>query len=75
MAGEDKEGKRDRTRENVQKSLNRVMKRLDRIKKTYSVDFYFCAKYRRFFEYTTSPDFRPTAREIVSSVAPPKTPY
>ena len=75
MAGEDKGGKCDRTVENVQKSLHRMMKRLNRIKKTYNVDFYFFAKYRRFFKYTISPDFRPIACEIVSSIAPLKTPY
>lgn len=41
------------------------MKRIDRIKKTYGVEFYFCAKYYKFYEYMSSPHFRPTAREIV----------
>ena len=64
--------KRDRTRENVQKSLRRIMRRLDRIRKAHDVDFYFCAKYRKFYVYTSSPHFRPSAKEIVGS-SPPST--
>jgi hypothetical protein len=48
------------------------MRRLDRIRKAHGVDFYFCAKYRKFYEYMSSPHFRPSAREIVRS-SPPST--
>ena len=64
--------KRDRTKENVQRSLRRIMRRLDRIRKAHGVDFYFCARYRKFYEYMSSPHFRPSAREIVGS-SPPST--
>ncbi|KAJ9130683.1 hypothetical protein NKR23_g12091 [Pleurostoma richardsiae] len=66
----DKTRKRSRTRENVQKSLRRMMKRIDRMKKTYGVEFYFCAKYYKFYEYMSSPYFRPTAREINENYPP-----
>lgn len=46
------------------------MRRLDRIRKAYGVDFYFCAKYRKFYEYMSSPHFRPSPREIVGSSPP-----
>ncbi|KAJ9129812.1 hypothetical protein NKR23_g12453, partial [Pleurostoma richardsiae] len=46
------------------------MKRIDRIKKTYGVEFYFCTKYYKFYEYISSPYFRPTAREINENYPP-----
>jgi hypothetical protein len=48
------------------------MGRLDRIRKAHGVEFYFCAKYRKFYEYMSSPHFKPSAREIVGS-SPPST--
>ncbi|KAJ9129720.1 hypothetical protein NKR23_g12475 [Pleurostoma richardsiae] len=46
------------------------MKRIDWMKKTYGVEFYFCAKYYKFYEYMSSPYFRPTAREINENYPP-----
>ncbi|KAJ9131275.1 hypothetical protein NKR23_g11760 [Pleurostoma richardsiae] len=40
------------------------------MKKTYGVEFYFCAKYYKFYEYMSSPHFRPTAREINENYPP-----
>ncbi|KAJ9129871.1 hypothetical protein NKR23_g12431 [Pleurostoma richardsiae] len=46
------------------------MSRLDKIKKAYGVDLYFCAKYRKFYEYMSTPHFRPSAREIDGNYPP-----
>ncbi|KAH8653616.1 hypothetical protein BX600DRAFT_471249 [Xylariales sp. PMI_506] len=76
--GIDKENRaqRDRSRENCSKSIRNIMKRLDRLKKKYPMEIYFCAKFGRFHEYKSSPLFRPSASEVAQSYPLPvqKTP-
>lgn len=61
---------RDRTNESVSRSLQSVMRRLDHLNHKYGIDVYLCAKYKRYFEYTTTPSFRPTALDIKNSYRP-----
>lgn len=46
-----------------------VMCRLDHLNRKHGIDIYLCAKYKRYFEYTTPTSFRPTALDIVSVTA------
>lgn len=57
--------KRNRRGENVTRSLRNIMKRLDTLRSKYDVDIYFCARHGRYFEYSSSPSFRPSMLDIV----------
>lgn len=57
--------KRNRKKENFAKSMRSLMKRLEAINHKYNADIYFCAKYSRWFEFTTGANLPPRADEIV----------
>lgn len=63
--------KRNRKKENFSRNIHSLMKRMDKIVKKYNVDLYFCAKYDKYFAYTSSPSFAPRLEDIVSFVRYP----
>ena len=44
------------------------MKRLDKIGGKYGAKIYFCSRTHKFYEYQSSPAFRPEAKDIVGSL-------
>ncbi|KAM9875997.1 hypothetical protein VDGL01_09900 [Verticillium dahliae] len=58
------ERKRDRKKENFAKSMRSLMKRLLVINEKYDADIYFCAKYSRWFEFSTDASLPPTSEQI-----------
>ena len=44
------------------------MKRIEEIKRKYYTDIYFYIKYKKYFEYSSSPFFRPRFKDIISRV-------
>lgn len=63
------ERKRDRTNENFSKNIRSLMRRMDEIGRKYHVDIYFCTKYRKYFEYSSNPSFRPRPEDIVRQLS------
>ncbi|KAI2472108.1 hypothetical protein F4781DRAFT_29867 [Annulohypoxylon bovei var. microspora] len=61
--------KRDRTNEIFSKNIQSLMRRMDKIRRKYHVDVYFCTKYRKYFEYSSSPSFRPRPENIVGQLS------
>lgn len=64
---EKKDKKRDRTNEKVSRNLRSIMNRLDSLRARYDLDIYLCARHKRYFEYVSSPSFRPSVADIVSN--------
>lgn len=60
--------KRDRTAETVTRKLNNIIKRLNKIQATHDVEIHFCARYHRYFQYNSSPLFRPTKFHVVRDI-------
>lgn len=58
---------RDRRNENVSRSLQSVMRKLDYLNRKYGVEVYLCARDKRVFEYSSSPSFHPTTLDVVSA--------
>ncbi|KAH7363527.1 hypothetical protein B0T11DRAFT_353827 [Plectosphaerella cucumerina] len=56
--------KRDRRKENFAKTMRGLMRRLAVINDKYGADIYFCAKYTRWFEFSTNASLPPSADQI-----------
>ena len=60
--------KRNRTNENFSKNIQSLMRRMEEIRRKYHADIYFCTKYKKYFEYSSSLFFRFRLEDIIGRI-------